>query len=251
MDELSARCVDFRRYLRQVVQPACDEFRHKLDSDQLHLHDVVANAGIISHAIDYMRAASVCAGRSEKRYKMIVDFDGIHAVEGARFLNHKFMLANLVNNACKHVELDKKVHPNIDEVYGGMGFRNLKEIDGQVYFRAKDHRFNFGRVVLRPIFDVFDGVEFETVADVIDFIDGNYSVEGVCDPEYDEDDPATAIDRMIDYCHPLCLDCGEDSDECECEKYRYPQGSGECNPDYDEEFDFDRVMSQISGSHRP
>lgn len=251
MDKLPRRSADFRRYLRYVLHPASVEFRHKLDTDSLQLHDVVAFSGIIAHAVDYMWEVAKASGQDVTRIRLVESFDNIHSIQGARYLNYKFKLANLVNNACKHVEIDEKRHKGTEKIYGPLGFRNLKILSGRVFFSAKNHRFDFGRVVLRPICDIFDSVDFQTVGDVLAFIKGEYAIDEVCDPCLGNDDPDTAIDRMIDYCHPLCLDCGEDADDCMCAHYRYPQGSGECNPDYDEDFDFDHVMSQISGAYKP
>lgn len=251
MDMLPRRSADFRRYLRHVLHPASEEFRHKLDADCLQLHDVVAFSGIIAHAIDYIWGVVKASGQDVTRISLVESFDDIHSVQGARFLNHKFKLTNLVNNACKHVEIDEARHRGTEQTYGPLGFRNLKFLSGRVFFSAKNHHFDFGRVVLRPICGVFEGVDFQTVEEVLTFIKGDMVIDTAFDPYLDNDDPDTAIDRMIEYCHPLCLDCGEDSGDCVCSEYLYPQGNGECNPDYDEDFDFDHVMSQISGAYRP
>ena len=62
--------------------------------------------------------------------------------------------------------------------------------------------------------------------------------------ENDWDDP---IDQMIAFCHPTCQDCGE-SDSCKCDQFKYDDQSGEFKSDQNPKFNFDEVMSKITGT---
>ncbi|MGO1282567.1 MAG: hypothetical protein ACTHUJ_06490, partial [Psychrobacter sp.] len=57
-----------------------------------------------------------------------------------------------------------------------------------------------------------------------------------------------AIDRMIDFCNSECKNCGEVDDDCDCVNYIYGQKLGKCSPNIDPSFDFNDVMSDISGA---
>jgi hypothetical protein len=63
-------------------------------------------------------------------------------------------------------------------------------------------------------------------------------------------DAADAIDQMIVACNPECEDCGEAEDECRCELYVYDGVPGRFQPCFNASFDFDTVMSRISGAYR-
>jgi len=248
--ELPKCCVELRKYLRKVVHPAGEEFMGKLDRDDLSLHDVVKYSGIVAATTDYMIAVLSAAGHDMPNAKVISGFDKRHSVGGAKYLNHKFRLAYLASVALRHTNADRQKDSHV--VYGGITIRSMVERGGKVYFRSKrGHYIDFCRIVLRPLFEIFEQIDLGTCQDAYDFVLGEYTVEMRFDPYLDDDDPATAIDRMIEHCHPACLDCGEDSDECECEHFRYPEGAGECRIEDDEDFDFDLVMSQISGAYTP
>ncbi|WP_457554248.1 hypothetical protein [Desulfobacula sp.] len=66
--------------------------------------------------------------------------------------------------------------------------------------------------------------------------------------DYDYE-PQDAIDRMIDACNPICLDCGEGKEECNCPEFIYNGKKGNFKPTTDRNFNFDDVMSQISGAY--
>ena len=80
-----------------------------------------------------------------------------------------------------------------------------------------NHSFDYARVILRPVAAIF--CEVESKSELIDFINGDYYGavdDGLSDHDYE---PYDAIDRMIEYCNPLCNDCGEGRDNCECPEY--------------------------------
>ena len=81
-----------------------------------------------------------------------------------------------------------------------------------------------------------------------DFINGRISGStgyGYLDYDYESYD---AVDRMIDNCNPECMDCGEGSNDCECPNFTYGANKGDFNSNTDPDFDFDDVMSNISGT---
>lgn len=70
-----------------------------------------------------------------------------------------------------------------------------------------------------------------------------------CTPDYlDPSDPMTAIDRMVHYCNPVCVDCGEGEEECSCENFLYGEENGEFSPEFDDNFDIESTMSEIGCS---
>jgi len=55
---------------------------------------------------------------------------------------------------------------------------------------------------------------------------------------------------MIAFANPTCDDCGESSDLCACETYTYNGEAGAFTSNCCQSFDFDSVMSRISGAYR-
>ena len=100
---------------------------------------------------------------------------------------------------------------------------------------------------MRPIAKIFD-CDIKNYNDVDDFINGK--IYGSCGYgnfyyEYESHD---AIDRMIDFCNSECKNCGEIDDDCDCVSYIYDQKLGERSPNIDPSFNFNDVMSNISGT---
>ncbi len=242
-------CNDFLLFLRSILRPAAEEFYWHLDAGDLKLHQVFQTTVLAAHMIDYLAAIRCAAGLVEDRKQLVKTFDQIYAVEGALFLNRKFQLVNAVNNALKHIELNPEKFPankELIEQYGPIRFHCLRKEGGLVLFEAEKYHFDFARVALRPVLAVVTPWEFEDADDVVDFAFGKYADLEVAD-DFD-DDP---IDQMIDYCNPICLDCGEGGDECRCSEFRYDDKRGEFRGDWDESFEFDAVMSRISGAYQP
>ena len=237
---------DYLRFLQTILRPAAEELDGRLFAGELKLHHVFQANVLAAHMIDYLAAIRRATGLTESRNQLVTTFDQVYAVEGAVFLNRKFQLVDAVNNALKHIELDKNRYDHMISEYGDIGFRCLRECDGLVLFEAENHRFDFARVVLRPVLGVATPWEFDELNDVEDFACGKYAYAEPADDL--NDDP---IDQMIDYCNPMCLDCGEGGDDCRCSEFVYGDRSGDFRGDGDESFDFDAVMSRISGAYRP
>lgn len=246
--EIEQSCGDFLLFLRTILRPAAEEFEARLFAKDMRLHHVFQTNVLAAHMIDYLVAIQKAAGKEVTRRELVREFDRLYAVEGAEYLNRKFQLVDAVNNALKHIELDKQRGTNQEPIqqYGPIGFRCLREEGGLVLFGAGKYRFDFARVALRPVLAVVTPREFEEVEDVVDFALGRCADADVLDAYDDDPDP---IDQMIDYCNPTCLDCGEGGDDCRCSEFRYDGKSGDFRGNWDESFDFDAVMSRISGAY--
>ncbi len=152
----------------------------------------------------------------------------------------------MLNNSLKHVELDNR-HANQEALhhYGPIRFRALTEENGRVYCLLQKYRFDFGRVVLRSVLNPFARLTFSCETDVVDFATGEWVWQE--EPEIDSEDP---IDQMIEHCNPPCANCGESENDCECATFVFDDQEGRFEPlrpdDY--QFDFDAVMSEISGA---
>lgn len=233
-------------YLEDVLIPASEEFFNLLGSNALKLHHVFSFNAILAHAVDYM--LFIAKKRTDiSRVGFIESFDNRYAVDGCNHINNKFALLNAVNNSFKHVELDKKRYNKLTEHYGDLSFHSLKPHKGKVFFYMSLYRFDYPRVVLRPIAKIFD-CGLKNTNDIDDFINGRIfgsTGYGLFDYEYEAHD---AIDRMIDYCNPECMDCGEYAEDCDCPSFSYGTKAGDFIPNRDPNFDFDDVMSSISGT---
>ena len=233
-------------YLDDVLIPASQEFFKLLGENNLKLHHVFSFNAILSHAIDYM-VFIVQKKTSISRACFIKSFDERYTVGGCNHINNKFALLDAVNNSFKHVVLDKRRYKNLIEQYGDLSFHSLRFEKGKVFFEAPSYKFDYSRVVLRPIATIFH-CGLKNANDIDDFINGEIcgsSGYGSFDYDYEADD---AIDRMIDYCNPECMDCGEDEDSCDCPNFTYGRENGKFNPNLDSSFDFEDAMSDISGT---
>ncbi|WP_394123562.1 hypothetical protein [Psychrobacter nivimaris] len=243
-------------YINDVLIPASEEFFALLNQNQVLLHHAFSFNTILSHAIDYMvfiaKKVNKLSGNSSviKRKDFISKFDEKYHVDGCSHINNKFKLLDAVNNSFKHVELEQKRYADLIKMYGDLNFHNLSAEDGKVFFKSQLYSFDYCRVVMRPIAKIFD-CNIKTHNDVDDFINGRiHGSFGYGNFLY-EYEPYDAIDRIIDFCdseYIECIDCGEIGDRCDCVSYIYDQKSGERSPNIDPNFDFNDVMSNISGT---
>ena len=232
--------------MNDVLIPASDEFFSQLSNNELKLHHVFSFNAILAHAIDYMLFIAKKM-TDVTRTDFIKNFDERYSVDGCEHINNKFVLLDAINNSFKHVELDQKRYKKLIEEYGDLSFYSLKNEEGKVFFTMQTYKFDYSRVVLRPIAAIFN-CGLKNINDIDDFINGRIcGSTGYGHFEYDYG-PHDAIDRMIDYCNPECMDCGEGSEDCDCPSFTYQSNTGEFNPNTDPSFDFDDVMSNISGT---
>ena len=234
-------------YINEVLIPSSDEFFKLLDQNKVQLHHAFSLNAILTHAIDYMVFIAKKTGEAS-RTKFIEVFDEKYSVDGSVHINNKFRLLDAINNSFKHVELDttQTRYKDLIEKYGELTFHSLKHVDGKVYFEMPSYRFDYCRVVLRPIAAIFN-CGLKTTNDIDDFVNGRICGSTGYGHFVYEYEPWDAIDRMIDFCTARCIDCGE-HEGCECSSFRFGKDKGEFRPNSDPNFNFDDVMSNISGT---
>lgn len=233
-------------YINDVLTPASNDFFKRLDKNEVLLHHAFSFNAILAHAIDYMVfIAQKSAPTTRKDF--ISDFDVRYFVDGCENINNKFRLLDAINNSFKHVELDIKRYPELIEKYGNLTFHSLTSEKGKIFFKSPSHKFDYCRVVVRPIAKIFN-FDLKNTEDVDDFINGRLcGSTGYGNYNYDYE-PHDAIERMIDACNPECMDCGENSDDCDCPNFTYGTHQGKFNSNVDPNFHFGDVMSSISGT---
>lgn len=242
-------CDDYGQYLRLILEPAMEQLRDGMEARNLRLHQVFGANLYLAHAVDYIQKIRRTADISETRSEFMTQFDRLFSVKGARFGNKKFELIDAINNALKHIRLDPVRYKQLEERYGLISFQSLVEEGGDVLCLLEGYRFDYVRVVLRPAWHALKGWDFESVKDVLEFAceaAGQWASGEQFSGE-DWDDP---IDKMMEACNPTCEDCGEQENECRCSQYVYQGAEGEFVSAFRRNFDFDEVMSRISGAYR-
>jgi len=237
---------DYFDYHHSILLPTFRELENKISNNVLRLHNAIGFNMIIAHALDYLLAIEMVRGSNSSRKKLMIKLDEGYSNNGGYFSNGKFQLVDAVNNSIKHINLDGKRYSRLIKKYGDMSFRLLYEKDGIVYFKSQNYQFDYGRVVLRGISNIlnFTYDEPEIILGTLDCLPTIY-----CLPDYlDSSDTSTAIDRMIDYCNPICLDCREGEDECNCDMFIYGKKAGDFNSDIDHSFNLELTLSEIGNS---
>lgn len=244
---LSSACDNYRAYLEKILGPSAESFRQKVSANKVQLHDAFGISLFLAHAVDYIQEIRLAAGTKESRKEFVRGFDSRFGVTGTRIGSRKFELIDAVNNALKHIQLDETRYRALTEQYGTISFNCLVPDDGRVLCILEGYRFDYSRVVLRPAIEALSGWHFSDLEDVLDFAHGDAIFESC--PAYigDDDDP---IDQMITYCNPVCDDCAEPETDCLCATFVYDGEKGSFAPDFNHNFDFDAVMSRISGAYR-
>lgn len=249
---LAQACKDFSQYVQVIVGPAMDRLLNDMQRRTVSLHEVFGANMFMAHAIDYLRAIREADGRKQGRIDLVRAFDEIYSVGGTRIGNQKFELIDAVNNSLKHIRLDPDRYDHLLKKYGQMSFRNLVEEGGLVLCILRGYRFDYARVVLRPAYRALSGIDHTSITDVLEFARGQTHVEDRTaeDELMSSSDPADAIDQMIAHCNPACEDCGEEEASCQCALFEYDGVEGHFVPRFNDNFDFDTVMSRISGAFR-
>jgi hypothetical protein len=215
------------------------------------LHQVFSANVFLAHAVDYVRAIRNADGSNETRTDLVRGFDETFSVEGARIGNRKFELIDAINNSLKHISLDADRYDHLVKKYGQISFRSLVQEDGRVLCILEGYRFDYVRVVLRPAYMALAGLGHASAESILDFARGEAVIEHwVPGDLMSSSDPADAIDQMIEYCNPACEDCGEQELECKCAQFVYDGAEGKFVSTFHAHFDFDTVMSRISGAYR-
>lgn len=233
-------------YLNEVLIPASNDFFDLLDENQLKLHHAFSFNAILAHAIDYMVFIAKKHTKAT-RGNFISTFDEKYAVDGCIHINNKFSLLDAVNNSFKHVELEKGRYIPLINLYGDLSFHCLIQKQGKIFFEMPNHKFDYARVVLRPVAAIFN-CDLQNTNDVDDFINGRiFGSTGYGQFLYDYE-PHDAIERMIDAANPECMECGENESKCDCQKFIYVNHIGQYTPNLDPKFEFTDVISEISGT---
>lgn len=243
---LALACDNYRLYVQRILNPAAESFNQSVSKNELELHHVFGTNLFVAHAVDYIQAIRKAAGIKENRAELVKAFDERFGVGGGRFRTKKFELIDGINNALKHIQLDDTRYTGLIQAYGTISFKCLVPDNGRVLCLLDGYRFDYSRVVLRPAIDALLGWAFEDPSEVLEFARGESRAESLSE-FVDEDDP---IDQMIAYCNPDCDDCGESESSCLCGKFVYDGSAGSFAPNFDVTFDFDGVMSRISGAYR-
>ncbi|MBT9598922.1 MAG: hypothetical protein IV094_23290 [Vitreoscilla sp.] len=218
----------------------------------VRVHQVFGANLFIAHAIDYIAAIRKADGIRESRVDLVRSFDELFSVGGARIANRKFELIDAINNSLKHISLDADRYRDLFSKYGPMTFRSLVEERGLVLCIVQGYRFDYTRVVLRQAYRALSSVNDRSVEGLLEFARGEaVSADWTAVDELMlSSAPEDAIDQMIAYCNPLCEDCGEGEGECQCAEFEYDGAQGHFVSRFHASFDFDAVMSRISGAYR-
>lgn len=244
---ISSACKNYLAYLEKILCPSAQPFLQKVSANKVELHDAFGINLFLAHAVDYIQAIRQAAGTKESRKELVRDFDSRFGVTGIRIGSRKFELIDVVNNALKHIQLDKSRYRALIEKYGTISFNCLTPEDGRVICILEGYRFDYSRVVLRPVIEALSGWHFSDLESVLDFAHGDAICGNYQAYINDDDDP---IDQMIAYCNPVCDDCAEPETDCLCATFVYDGEKGAFTPCFNHNFDFDTVMSQISGAYR-
>lgn len=236
----------FLSYINDLLIPSSEEFFSLLDNNKVLLHHAFSFNAILAHAIDYMVFIAKKATKANRK-DFISQFDNRYHVDGCDHINNKFKLLDAINNSFKHVELEQKRYSDLIEIYGDITFHSLTPSEGKIFFKSSSYKFDYCRVVMRPIASIFN-CGLKTVNDVDDFINGRICGSTGYGHFYCDNQPQDAIDRMIDACNSECMDCGEGVNDCDCQNFIYGASRGEFSSNTDPDFDFDDVMSNISGT---
>lgn len=249
---LEQACNDYNRYIAAIFEPAMVRLKASINAEQVELHEVFGANLFVAHAVDYIRAIRIADGIEESRAQLIRMFDQRFSVKGARFGNRKFELIDAINNALKHIRLDPERYPQLEQLYGPISFQSLVEDQGRVLCVLDGYRFDYARVVLRPAYQALANWDFDDAEHVLEFARGGTVLSELTyeDALMASGDPADAIDQMIAYCNPTCDDCGEEERDCYCAEYVYKGEQGRFESRFQADFDFDYVMSRISGAYR-
>lgn len=250
--ELEQACGDYSRYIEAIFKPAMARLKASVSVGKVELHEVFGANLFVAHAVDYIQAIRIADGIQEKRTELIRTFDQKFSVKGARFSNRKFELIDAINNALKHIRLDPDRYQKLEQQYGSVSFQSLVEEQGRVLCILDGYRFDYARVLLRPAYQALATWNFADVEDVLEFARG---ATVLSDFTYEDtlmasDDPADAIDQMTANCNPTCDDCGEEERDCYCAEYVYNGEQGRFESEFQSNFDFDQIMSRISGAYR-
>ena len=239
-------------FFQSLVSPFSRDIKSKIQSDNLSLINAVSYSFVVSHFIDYLWECEKTRSRQTQRHEIIKCLDERFGLLGNRFKLGTFNFINALNNSVKHVGLDRSKSHNSD-IQGHHGLLNIQVLnnkDGRIWFDNGINRFDYGRIILRHVSSLFS-VSYEELPEDItmEILHGEYNF--YCDSdEFDHDDPTQAIDILVDHLNPICLDCGMQEDDCDCDSFIFTDDITCFNPEDKGYMDYDKIMSAISGAYK-
>ncbi|MBY0239162.1 MAG: hypothetical protein K2X55_07595 [Burkholderiaceae bacterium] len=245
---------DYQHFVLHILTPAKEDLESKVRENAATLHQVFGANLIAAHSVDYLLAVREAAGILGGRKELVISFDRKFAVAGTYLRSRKMELIDAINNGLKHIRIDPLRYKSVREQYGQISFQSLDECGGRVMCHLDGYRFDYCRVVLLPALTALSSWMFCTPVDVLDFAKGDFATSAGVDLEnvdelYDPMDPSTAIDRMVELCNPVCLNCEEAADDCHCAEYVFAGEKGQYEPRYSASSDrLQALMNHISPS---
>jgi len=252
-DALKLAIEDYREFISNILEPAKEDLEAKIRVNAVALHQAFGVNLLLAHSVDYLQAVRRADGIKETRKDLVSTFDERFSVRGAYLRNRKMELIDAINNALKHIRLDRQRYASIEQRYGEISYKCLMEDKGRIMCNMENYRFDYCRVVLLPALKALSIQRHDGAEDVLRFARGDYVVvETPCYPDcYDPDDPSTAIDQMIELCNPPCRNCEQSADQCLCEEYVFAGASGHFESAYSPtSAELDELFSYISPSNR-
>lgn len=246
--QCKSACADYLKYLVTILTPVLEELKSDSDSRSLTLHQVIGANLCAAHSVDYIVAIRRTIGMNQHRGMLVPLFDQEFGVCGARIHGGKMALVDAVNNAMKHIRIDPARYQTLVQKYGQVSFECLVEDDGRILCLLDGFRFDYVRVVLIPVLQALCSWAFQDEEEVADFARGG--MKGMeCWTAYSlsDDDP---IEALIDACNPLCSNCDEGREECQCAEYVFDGQAGEFEARFVTNAELDSLLSAVSGAYR-
>ena len=240
-------CSDYLKYLDTILTPVLEELKSDSDNRALTLHQVIGANLCAAHAVDYIVAIRQTIGLNQSRGILVPIFDEEYGVCGARIHGGKMALVDAVNNAMKHIRINPKRYQTLVQKYGQVSFECLVEADGRILCLLDGFRFDYVRVVLIPVLQALCSWAFQDEEDVVEFARGGMGeMDGGAAYSLD-DDP---VDALIDACNPLCSNCDEDEEECQCAEFMFDGQAGEFEARFATNAELDSLLSAVSSAYR-
>lgn len=254
--KLAQSCQIFKTFFLDVLYPCAEDFLSTLDKCNPRKFVVCEKTIVLSSTLHYLVPIWRLHTPLEENIKtwtpktIASHLDNTLGILGSSFIDEKYSIAHGLSNAIKHMTLDETVHKELTEEYGSIGFNSL-QVDNEVvmFSPTGEYLFDFARVILRPVCEAWARIPtdaFDELEDVLEYV-ANPNVEHDFGGLYDCDDD---IDAMINYANPICESCGLDGHDCRCEHHSYDGSAGQFESTPNPHFDFDTVMSRISGAYK-
>ncbi|MHD0644116.1 hypothetical protein ACYPKM_00600 [Pseudomonas aeruginosa] len=239
-------------YANNILYPAGRDFLERLEKNEVELHHAYSCTFLLAHAMDHIAHCwAKILGEpkpSKVRGSVMAWLDDTYGSEGSEHIKRKFELLDAVNNALKHVELLPDRYKELIQVYGQISSSSLQIRDGRIMFIGKNYAFDFGRVVLRKLIDVF-AVQINELDDVEAFVNCEEPVilmDSGPYGAYGED--VLPSDILIHELSKPCDDCGEGHENCRCELDNFAGTKGEFNPEQTNWSLVNEALEQVSGT---